>query len=167
MQKIASLFTSPKKPLGLTFVLPVLLLVMGFGLAVQQAVAPQQAVAAETRVCKTGEVPGPDNPCIAGNIESKPESAYTQAQNAQACNNGDCTGLITKYVKPLVILLSALVGIVATGSIIYAGIQYSSAKDEASKVNAAKDRIGKTIVALIVWLFMLTILQWLLPGGVF
>lgn len=83
-------------------------------------------------------------------------------------SNTGCVGneCITKYVNPIIKTLSALVGVVATGSIVYAGIQYTMAAGESGKIAAAKKRIGQSIVAVIAWVLLLTFLQWILPGAV-
>jgi hypothetical protein len=61
--------------------------------------------------------------------------------------------------------LSAGVGIVIVGSIIYGGIQYSWAGNNANQVAAAKDRIQNALVALIVFFFIFAFLNYLIPGG--
>lgn len=63
--------------------------------------------------------------------------------------------------------LSAVVGITIVIMIIVAGIQYSSAEDNPQKVQAARTRIVNAIIALIVFIFMFAILQYLIPGGIF
>jgi hypothetical protein len=74
---------------------------------------------------------------------------------------------IIARVNQIVSLLSALVALVVVGSIIYAGIQYSLAGDNPQKVGDARARITRSIVALITFLFIFAILQWLIPGGIF
>lgn len=74
--------------------------------------------------------------------------------------------LINTYVKPAVETASALVGILVVISIIVAGIQYSSAAGDSSKVSAAKDRIRNSLVGFLAFLLLLAFLNWLIPGGV-
>lgn len=64
-------------------------------------------------------------------------------------------------------LLSVMVGVVVAGSIIFAGIQYSTAGGNASQVSAAKGRITMAVLSLLLFLFAFTFLQWLVPGGIF
>jgi hypothetical protein len=72
---------------------------------------------------------------------------------------------ILKRINQLINFLSAGVGIVIVGSLIYGGIQYSWAGDNSSAVSAAKDRIRNALIALIAFFFIFAFLQWLVPGG--
>lgn len=88
--------------------------------------------------------------------------------------DGDCVGTsinqnncgIVKYLVIFINALSAMVGLVVVGSIIYGGIQYSSSSGDPSKASAAKDRIRNAIIALLFFLFGYALLNWLVPGGV-
>lgn len=80
---------------------------------------------------------------------------------------GDATGCVFgKYINPAVELLSALVGIAVVASIIIGAIQYSSAGGDPGKVEKAKGRIQNAILALIAYVFLFALLQWLIPGGI-
>lgn len=63
--------------------------------------------------------------------------------------------------------LSAAVAIVVIGVIIVGGIQYSMAGDNPSAVTAAKKRITDGLLALTAYLLIFSLLQWLIPGGIF
>jgi uncharacterized membrane protein YjgN (DUF898 family) len=73
--------------------------------------------------------------------------------------------LITKYVNPFIYFLSAFVGVAVVISIIIGGIQYGSSGGDSSKVTAAKNRIRNSILALITYLFLFALLNFLIPGG--
>lgn len=62
--------------------------------------------------------------------------------------------------------MSGLVGVVIIASIIYASIQYIIAGDNAQSVSAAKKRITDSIVALLAFVSIFALLQWLIPGGI-
>lgn len=79
----------------------------------------------------------------------------------------DCNNFVDKYLNPLVVVLTALVGIAAVLSIIIAGIQYSSSADDPGTVTKAKQRIFNTILGLVAYVFLLAFLNYLIPGGVF
>jgi hypothetical protein len=74
--------------------------------------------------------------------------------------------LVTKYINPIVTVLAGLVAVFVVLSIVIAGIQYSAAGDDSSKVAGAKGRIQKAIIALLAYLFMLAFVKYLLPGGI-
>ena len=75
----------------------------------------------------------------------------------------DCA--FAKYINPVVNLMSAAIGLVVVISLMVAGIQYSSAGGDPSKIQASKKRITNAIVALIAFFFLYGALQWLIPGG--
>lgn len=81
------------------------------------------------------------------------------------CDISSCS-LVDNYVKPFIVLLSILVGIVAVLSLILGGIQYTTSSGDPQKTAQAKSRIGKTIMALLAYAFLYAFLNFLIPGGV-
>lgn len=86
----------------------------------------------------------------------------------------DCTGSACINDNYLVIMakwainiLSAVVGVVAVGVIVMAGIQYSSSAGDPGKTAVAKKRMVNAIIALVTFMFLYIGLQWLIPGGLF
>lgn len=97
------------------------------------------------------------------------------AQPLQVTNDpalkGNCANiakcdLINNYVNPFIKFMGALVGVAVVMSIVMGGIQYGSSGGDPSKVTAAKNRIRNALVALVAFLFLLTALNFLLPGGI-
>lgn len=105
----------------------------------------------------------------------------TCAPNDPTCasTSGDCKGDgtiesvnekncgIISYIVIITNVLSALVGVIIVTMIIWGGIQYSTAGADASKVQAAKQKIINALVALVLFVFGFAIVQWLIPGGLF
>jgi hypothetical protein len=83
---------------------------------------------------------------------------------ASACPKGAC--IINDYINPAIKALTATAGVIAVISLIIAGIQYSSAGGDPSKIGAAKSRIGKTIGAFLFFIFLYVFLNYIVPGGV-
>ena len=63
--------------------------------------------------------------------------------------------------------LSAGVGLIAIGSVIVAGIQYSTARDNPQATQNAIKRMTNTIIGLLLYLFIFAIANFLIPGGLF
>ena len=61
--------------------------------------------------------------------------------------------------------LSAGVGLVIVGSVIVAGIQYSASNGDPQAASKAKARISSTLIALLIFIFSYTLLNYLTPGG--
>lgn len=64
-------------------------------------------------------------------------------------------------------ILSAGVGILAVGGIIYASILYTTAEDKQDQVNKAKDIITNVVIGLVAYALMWAGLNFLIPGGLF
>jgi hypothetical protein len=64
-------------------------------------------------------------------------------------------------------VLAAGVGLVVTGSIIVAGIQYSASRGNPQATQAAIARVTNSVVALLIYIFMFAIANFLVPGGMF
>jgi hypothetical protein len=63
--------------------------------------------------------------------------------------------------------LSVGVGLVVIGSVIVAGIQYSLARDNPQMTSAALKRILNSAAALLMYIFMYALANFLIPGGLF
>jgi hypothetical protein len=98
-----------------------------------------------------------------GGTESNVESSGEAGLNGEPVSDSP---ELNKWLNDIVNLLSAVVGIVIVGSIIVAGVQYTTAGSNASQVSAAKNRITMAVLSLILFLFAFTLLQWLIPGGI-
>ena len=97
-----------------------------------------------------------------------PGGGSAPSPTSSVCKTGDpCGNFIDKYLNPIILLLSAMVGVFAVISIIVAGIQYSSSADDPGKVSKAKQRIFNTLIGLIAYIFLFAFLQYLVPGGMF
>lgn len=81
-------------------------------------------------------------------------------------NIGKCNHFIDTYINPAVKVLTALVGITAVVSIILGGIQYSTSADDSGEVTKAKQRIFNTVLGLVAYVFLIALLNYLVPGGI-
>jgi Type IV secretion system pilin len=63
--------------------------------------------------------------------------------------------------------LSAGVGLVVIGSIIVAGIQYATSAGNPQATQAAIKRISSSVLALLLFMFIFTLANFLVPGGLF
>ena len=80
--------------------------------------------------------------------------------NADNCN-------IVKLVTVITNVLSAVAGVVIALMIIVGGIQYAAAGANPQAVAAARGKVKNAIIALFLYVFMFSFLQWLIPGGIF
>jgi hypothetical protein len=80
---------------------------------------------------------------------------------------GGNVNAMTDAVFAIIRFLSIGVGIVIVASLVWAGIQYSMARDDPSQVGAAKGRIMNTFAALLIYIFSYAILNYVIPAGFF
>lgn len=95
-------------------------------------------------------------------------SDIKNAEDKEKATSQDVDGancIYQKYINPLIRFVSAIAGVAVVISIVIAGIQYSMAGGDPGKVAAAKQRITQSIIALLAFIFLLSFLQWLTPGG--
>lgn len=76
-------------------------------------------------------------------------------------------GAIGDMAFALVRFLSYGVGVVVIIAIIASGIQYTTGEGNPEQTQAAKSRIQASIISLIVYVFLFSIVQFLVPGGLF
>jgi len=73
---------------------------------------------------------------------------------------------VVVYLKEVLQLLSGIVGITIITVMIWAGIQYISSLGDPAAIKSAKGRLTNSIMALVLFLMMFAILQFLVPGGI-
>jgi hypothetical protein len=64
-------------------------------------------------------------------------------------------------------IMTAGVGIVAVGGIVYGSILYTSAGDSSEKVKKAVGVIMNVVIGIVAYVAMYAVLQFLIPGGIF
>jgi heme/copper-type cytochrome/quinol oxidase subunit 2 len=82
------------------------------------------------------------------------------------CNKAHKNPIID-MIFALVRFLSIGVGIVVIASVVYSGVMYSTSQGNPEKTGQAKSRIQTSIMALVFYLFIFAIVQFLVPGGLF
>lgn len=103
-------------------------------------------------------------------VGAVPVFAQTQCGSTKtqfiACNSQTGLGTISDLIKISLLVLTVLIGVVATGALAYAGVIYAAARDDQNKVSEAKTIIRNVIIGLVLYGFTLAIINWLVPGSV-
>lgn len=136
-----------------------------------------QTVAA-TPLPKGGDTTtAPTNNQGGGNSDSTdPDNEPGLAESSQ----GECAGIKTDYfacegdgieafggiISIIIAIVSIGVGIVAVGGLVYGAVLYASAQDNQEQVKKAITIVRSVIIGLILYVFMFTIANWLVPGGI-
>lgn len=98
-------------------------------------------------------------------VEQEAETREVVTPGSGSTSSGSKT--IDRLLQGTIDLMAALTGIVIVLSIIIGAIQYMTARDNSGQVAAAKNRILMSVLSLVLFIFAYTILQWLVPGGIF
>lgn len=80
--------------------------------------------------------------------------------------DGTGEGAIIGVLSLVIQILSAGVGILAVAGIVYGAILYASAQDNSGQTQKAITVITNTVIGLLLYVFMVVIINWLVPGGV-
>jgi hypothetical protein len=81
-------------------------------------------------------------------------------------NDAGSGGAIVNYLRGVLQLLGGIVGLVVMIMLVIAGVQYITSAGDPGMVKSAKNRIVNAITALVLYLMMVAILQFLIPGGI-
>jgi hypothetical protein len=142
-----------------------LAIVMGFSRAPSITYACSTASPACGVGGGTTPTPAATTPTPAAQIPSKSDDC-SSGNSANCCTETNCD-LVTEYVNPTIDFLAAGVGIVVVVMMVIGGIQYITSQDDPQKVSQAKSRITNALFALLLFALMYSLLEWLVPGGIF
>lgn len=105
----------------------------------------------------------PDNPPKTNYTCGSGNNAVKVAINI-GCNHQASNALVDAAFA-IIRFLSVGVGMVVVASIVWAGVQYTAARDDPSAVAKARERIQNTLIALLVYIFAAAILNFVIPAG--
>lgn len=113
------------------------------------------------------EVNNDDSGTSSGNCDGDGSTCQISdpADSSSPCTKSNCP-LISKYINPLITLLTILVGLVAVGAIIFGGIQVATSAGDPQKASSGKDHIRNALIGIVAYVLLYGLLQWLVPGGV-
>lgn len=102
-----------------------------------------------------------------GSVEGPNSQCGTVKTNLIGCTkNGEAGQAIGDLLKIVVSVLTVIIGIAATGGLAWAAILYAKAEDIAGNVSEAKTLIRNIVIGILLYGFMVAIVNWLVPGGV-
>lgn len=87
-------------------------------------------------------------------------------KDCQSSNPHGCSALVDG-IFAIIRFLSAGVGVVVVGSIVWAGIQYATSRGDPAATAKAVGRLQSTGIALLMFIFGYAILNYLIPAGFF
>lgn len=105
---------------------------------------------------------GNGNPTTPNGNNGKSGGSPTEAKTAILPSDWK----IEDILNMVLVVVTTGVGIAAVGSIVFAGVLYITARDNAAQVSKAKTMITNTIIGIIAYILMWAFLEWIIPGGI-
>lgn len=116
----------------------------------------------------------PQNPTEPGAVPSSTQGnscgrVKTSYVKCNTSNDPQKTEETTIWQTVIIIMnvLLGVVGVVAIGGVVYGAMLYGSAGDNATQTQQGKETIRNVLIGLILYLFLWSAAQALIPGGVF
>jgi len=86
--------------------------------------------------------------------------------NLLACGEEGGNVALNRLLRIIVVVLSFAVGLAAVGGLAWASVLYAKAQDNESNVSEAKTLIRNIIIGLLLYVFLVALINWLVPGTV-
>ena len=112
---------------------------------------------AKCPICPVGADPLKNEAC--------PKDDPCGTSNAGPSDNSGCD-FVKTYVNPAIQLFSVVFGLIVAIGVITGAIQYITSSGDPQKAAKAKARITTSVVALVGYVFLFALLQFLVPGGI-
>lgn len=126
---------------------------------------PTTYTVAKGQKCKDGSNPAATVGGSGTGIQGSSGSCGGAKTNLISCD-GSGVDAIGNVLKMILTIMSVGVGVLAVGGFVYAAILYASAQDNASQTKKAIEVVTNVVIGLLLYLFMVAIVNWLVPGGV-
>jgi hypothetical protein len=135
--------------------------------AAQHACTPRASIKPMPKGADTTTAPtGTGNGSTTGNTDGSGEGECAGVKTDFFACDGEGLAAIGSILKLAILIFSIGVGIVAVGGIVYGAVLYASAQDNQQQVTQSRKIIRNVVIGLILYTFMVAILNWIVPGGV-
>lgn len=106
---------------------------------------------------------------VAANVSAVDPCKTTTTVLPVQCGSGSgpAANPIWGILLLVITIMTAGVGLLAVGGLVYGAILYTTAQNNSGQITKAKETIANVIIGLILFAFMWSLLQFLIPGGVF
>ena len=100
-------------------------------------------------------------------LDSEGKVLLQDGQSYAACGTDSIeNNAIVAMLRLILRFFAVAIGVVVTGVLALAGIQYASARGNPQGIAAAKGRIFKAVTALMLYVLGASILNFIVPGGI-
>lgn len=110
--------------------------------------------------------PTTPSPTTQGSADTNIECAIIDCSGYNSTDSLEDSG-VWRILELLINIMLAGVGVAAVIGIVYGAILYTSAGGNPEQVKKAMEIIRNTVIGIVAFALMWSVLQWLIPGGVF
>ena len=121
--------------------------------------------AGKAQATTDGIQPGNNNGTNNGSTGGKSNCGGAKTEIV-SCDEGAGIGAIASIIRTVTMIVTILIGVIATGGITYAAILYASARDNKGQVEQAMSIIRNVVIGLVLYGFTVALINWLIPGVV-
>lgn len=83
------------------------------------------------------------------------------------CGNKEGESAIAHVLTTVIQIMTAGIGVLAIGAVAFGAVLYSSAAGEPAKIQKAYEVWRNTAIGVVLYIFLVAITNFLIPGGVF
>ena len=117
----------------------------------------QRPTQAQRDACYAGQAAAPESFDGCGQAETVLIKCSRDTQGALA---------IATVLRIAVNILSVIIGVAAVGGLAWASVLYAKAQDNSGNVSEARELIRNIVIGILLYGFLVAIVNWLVPGGV-
>jgi len=125
----------------------------------------------QTGLCKDGQDPyegtKPTTDKAAAAYNTQYGHAYGVCGDGSTPNNGVQASGVWAILLLVINILTAGIGVVAVGGIVYASIVYTTAGGDPNQTKKAMTIIADIVIGVVAYALMYAVLNFLVPGGLF
>lgn len=121
---------------------------------------------AQKKACETGQKNSTNNSKGGSPLDQNTGTNCGDATTVVIQCKGEGADAIADVLRIILVVITTIVGIAAVGGLAWASILYAKAEDNQGNVTQAKEWIRNIAIGIILYGFMVAIINWLVPGGV-
>jgi len=101
-----------------------------------------------------------DGNCVAAGNQLDSNCSASDIKGGIACSK-----IYEQFIKPLIAFLAVGVGVIVVIMVIMGGVQYATAGGDSQAVANARKKIFNAVLALVTFILLYALLNWIVPGG--
>jgi hypothetical protein len=115
---------------------------------------------------KTGECADGTKPPVRSSNGGASGENCGEAETVLISCEGEGVQAIGDVLRIIITVLTVSIGVAAVGGLAWASVLYAKAEDNSASVSEARELIRNIVIGILLYGFLVAIINWLVPGGV-